>query len=231
MRILATYLNVADTEDEELTRREQRRSPGSCDWLLEKPNFTRWRDKVALPNEKHPRVYWLSGDPGCGKSYLAARVISHLRGRGYDSSVFFIKHSDISKQSIGNLLKSIAYQMASSSASLRQELLAMQHQDTLTAEPTDSRAIWKQLFVHRVFRAEPEKHQYWIIDALDEAKGSHELFSLLQTLPEKYSVFVTSKKDRELERELRRLDMRITTYQVEREDTIQDIRTYLEHSK
>ena len=66
MRIIATYLGIPDTEDEELSRRKQRRVEGSCEWLLEKPDFIVWRDKDESPNENRVQIYWLSGDPGSG---------------------------------------------------------------------------------------------------------------------------------------------------------------------
>jgi len=183
----------------------------------------------GLRNTNRGQVYWLSGDPGCGKSYLTTHVITHLKNRGYDTSFYYFKHGDLSKQSIGGLLKSIAWQMASTSAAVRRSLLSMQQEDTLTAEQSDPRATWKQLFVQRIFTVTPERHQYWIIDALDEAKGGIGLFSLLQSLPEGYSVFVTSRRDRELFREVLLLGMSVFTQEVEKEDTLDDLRTYLEH--
>ena len=106
----------------------------------------------------------------------------------------------------------------------------MQKEDTLTAGPNDLRALWRQLFLQRVFKADLERHQYWIIDALDEANRSHELLSLLKNLPQGYSVFFTSRKNRDLERELRRLDLKIPRYNVEKEDTLRDIRGYIEYN-
>ena len=232
LRSLLDHLGLVDTiEDEELSRRERKRSPGSCEWLLEREIFKNWRDKRSPLNEKHSSVFWLQGDPGTGKSYLAAKVISHLREREHDASFFFLKRSDAAKQGIGSLLKSLAWQMAKNSATIRQALLQMQQDGTFTADANDSRAIWKQLFVHRIFRVDPEKDQYWIIDALDEAKNNQELFTLLQNLPNRYSVFITSRKDRELERELRHLNVKVTMYQVEKEDTLQDIRLFLEQNE
>ena len=231
MRALATYLGISDVEDEELSRRQQRKVPGSCEWLLEKEDFRLWRDKDDSLNDNRHQIYWLNGDPGCGKSFLAGHVVTHLREIKRDSSFYFLKHGDIGKQGIGGLLKSIAYQMARNSASLRRSLLSMQKEDTLIAEPTDLRAIWKQLFVQRVFRVDLERHQYWIIDALDEARGKVELFGLLQSLPRGYSVFITSRNDPDLKREFRKLDMKVIAHQIEQEDTLQDIRTYLEHNE
>lgn len=109
--------------------------------------------------------------------------------------------------------------------------MQMREEVDFAEDINDSRAIWKQLFVHCIFRVEPEKDQYWIIDALDEAKNHQDLFQLLQNLPSRYSVFVTSRKDRELERDLRHFGVKVTMYQVDREDTLQDIHNFLEESQ
>ncbi|RMZ75595.1 hypothetical protein DV737_g5208, partial [Chaetothyriales sp. CBS 132003] len=108
----------------------------------------------------------------------------------------------------------------------------MQNENSLTAEPNDVRALWKQLFLQRIFRSELERRQYWIIDALDESNSGsgNELVSLLQALPLGYSVFITSRKDQNLERELRRLDMRVTSHHIDQSETLNDIRAYLEHN-
>ncbi|KAI9695527.1 MAG: hypothetical protein M1820_008540 [Bogoriella megaspora] len=233
MRILANYLDIPELEDEEYAKRQLRKIPGTCDWLPEKPNFIEWRDTTGhvLHKDVTSQIYWLSGDPGCGKSYLATNAINHLRDRHCDCSFFFLKHGDKSRQSIGGLLRSIAYQMARNSGSIRRSLLSMEREHTFTAETTDLRTIWKQIFAQRIFRTDLEKHQYWVIDAIDEGNGNHELLGLLQSLPKGYSIFVTSRKDPDLERELRRLDMRVATQHIEKEDTVNDIRMYLEYNK
>jgi hypothetical protein len=38
---------------------------GTCQWLLQHPNYVKWRDS-HLSN-----LLWVSADPGCGKSVLA----------------------------------------------------------------------------------------------------------------------------------------------------------------
>lgn len=102
----------------------------------------------------------------------------------------------------------------------------MQKEGTLTADPQDLRALWRQLFTQRIFRCDVQRHQYWIIDALDEAKGGHELFALLKTLPaDRYSVFITSRREREIEREMKHVNA--ISRELTKEDTIEDIRAFL----
>jgi WD40 repeat protein len=249
MRILADYLGVSEAEDEELANLEDAEVSGSCQWLLNMQSFIDWRDaqidgdptEVDLPartrklaiskrnrldHPSTPRFFWLTGAPGTGKSVLAAHVIRHLEDR--DCSFYFLKHSDRSKQNLSGLLKSIAYQMARRDVALRQSLLSMQREGGLTAEKNDIRAIWKQLFVQKIFRTDFQQRQYWIIDALDEGHGGHELVPLLAKIPEHLpiSVFLTSRRDLQLERQLNRVPM--VTEQIEISNTLGDIRLYLE---
>ena len=252
MRILADYLGVSEAEDEELSNLEDVEVSGSCQWLLEKQSFIDWRDargdsdptEIDLPARTRnlaisrrnrpdhplaPRFFWLTGAPGTGKSVLAAHVIRHLENR--DCSFYFLKHSDRSKQNLSGLLKSIAYQMARRDVALRQSLLSMLKEGGLTAEKNDIRAIWKQLFVQKIFRTDFQQRQYWVIDALDEGNGGHELVPLLAKIPEHLpiSVFLTSRRDLQLERLLNRLPM--VTEQIDISNTLGDIRLYLEEHR
>jgi len=64
MRSLALYLDVHDTEEEDLAQLEQVRVPGSCEWLVEQDPFIAWRDREGPYGQKSPQVFWLNGDPG-----------------------------------------------------------------------------------------------------------------------------------------------------------------------
>lgn len=229
---IARYLGLepTGTEEEECLKQEQKRVDGSCEWLLDKSNFKQWRDQMpSLASSA--RIFWLSGDPGCGKSVLAAHVTMHLRNRGFDTSCYFFKHGDVSQQSSGRFIKAVALQMAGRSVSLRRSLDQMRRDDTLTADANDVRALWKQLFAHRVLPGGVlERHQYLVVDSLDEARNGIELLGLLKTLPAWFSVFITCRKDRLLERELSLSSTHETVivHTISKEDTLQDIRTYLE---
>jgi WD40 repeat protein len=248
MMQLADYLGVPDAEEEEeLSNLEE--VPGSCQWLLQLPSFIRWRDEVTefgLPESERsargrdpqnsararatrsrtPRCFWLSGAAGTGKSVLAAHVIRHL-AQDRDCSYYFLKHIDKSKQSLGTLLRSLAYQMANRDPSLRRSLLSMQHEEDLTADPNDVRAIWRQLFQKRIFRTESQQRHYWVIDAIDESHACHELFPLLAKIEDKFPlrIFLTSRRSVTLEKQFQKLP--IISEQIQVANTLGDIRLLL----
>lgn len=253
MLSLARYLGVSDAEEEELMTLENLEVPGSCEWLLAKASFLKWRDAsfgtdsssvdlparirgLAIDQRQHqshhnPRIFWLTGAPGSGKSVIAAHVVRHLQMEGRQCQFYFLKHADKSKQNLSGLLKSLAWQMACHDVALRQSLLTMQQQDELTAETNDIRAIWRQLFTQRILLTNFQQRQYWIIDALDEAHGGAELLPLLAKLPDNLpiSIFFTSRRDQILEKRLPK--SHVVTEHVEIADTLKDIRLLLEDSR
>lgn len=78
---------------------------------------------------------------------------------------------------------------------------------------------------------EPEKCQYWVIDAIDEGHGSEDLITQLRSLPKSYKVFITSRREPELETAFRGLGERVVTEYINKNDTLQDIRMYLERNQ
>ena len=130
---------------------------------------------------------------------------------------------------MGALLRTIAYQQAQTSVNVRRSLLRILDDDTPPAQPNDVGAIWRQLFDHGIFQIEPEKCQYWVIDAIDEGHGFEDFIVQLQRLPQNYKVFITSRRDPEVRNAFRSFDTTVVREQVYRDDTLQDIRMYLEY--
>jgi WD40 repeat protein len=251
MRLLADYLDILENEEDELSTLTE--VDGSCQWLLEKDSFIRWRDSlefggrsepdissrlraVSLNNtfrvspQDPPRIFWLFGPPGSGKSHLSAYVIRQLQDHGC-CSYYFLKHTDRSRQSLGGLLRSLAFQMAGRDVALRRSLLSMQQEGSFNAEVNDIRTIWKQLFLQQIFRKGFKEPQYWVIDALDEGIGGQELIKLFEGIPSKLplNIFITSRHDSHTEKLFKNLPTVMEGIEVE--DTLDDIRLFLEDNR
>lgn len=231
MRSLSSYLDTDDADEEELESKQDDTVPGTCEWLLKEASYVQWRDRS--PHSPARQTFWLIGDPGSGKSFIAAHVINDLRLRGCDVSFYFLKHGDQSKQQISGLLKSMTLQTARRSAGLRRSLLALQKEDlreTFQADKSDLHGITKQL-LKRTFAANLDKHQYWIIDALDEANGGGDkLLTLLPKFPSNVSVFITCRPDPSLTKKQRSAAESIVVREITQDDTRQDIMLYLRHN-
>jgi hypothetical protein len=144
MQILSGYLNVSGPQMGELSSLEDARLPGSCEWLSSKNAFLDWQS-----NEDSQRYFWLTGQPGTGKSVISAHVIGLLDENS--CSYYFFGHRDQEGSSLSRLLLSIAYQMAQKSCVIREKLLELSQDDPLL-DKGDYRGIWRRLFIGSIFR-------------------------------------------------------------------------------
>ncbi|KAI6780066.1 Ankyrin repeat domain-containing protein 50 [Emericellopsis cladophorae] len=66
------------------------RVPGTCKWVLEHPQYKKWRQS------SHDNLLWISADPGCGKSVLAKALIDEELDNTGDHTVcyFFFKDNE-----------------------------------------------------------------------------------------------------------------------------------------
>lgn len=224
MRNISSYLNISDSPVDDLTAFEEQKLEGSCEWLTKKETYQDWRY-----NNDSPKCFWLRGKPAMGKSMLSSHVIQHLEGT--QCSYFFFKHQDRLKSSLAVFLRSMAYQMASSNRSVRQQLLKRQQDDPFI-EMDNARSIWRKVF-GVIFKAQYRQAHYWVIDGLDECKAAeaHDfggLFGFLSKIDKDIplKLFVTSRFSSELEQLIAPLHPIIE--QVTAEDTTDDIRAYVE---
>jgi len=197
MRLLSTYLGILDTPENDLANVVDCQIEGSCQWLTGSSIFRDWRAGFG----HHPKYYWLSGDPGTGKSTLSGHVVKHFEETNGECSYFFFKHSGVGRSTTADLLCSLAWQMASSNTGIRQKLMSLQ-KDNVSIDKTDERSIWRRIFVTRILRAEMRPPHYWVIDGLDECTDHTALFPLLAKMDRQFPLFVflTSRPSLAIER-------------------------------
>ncbi|KAJ5424450.1 hypothetical protein N7491_009666 [Penicillium cf. griseofulvum] len=190
LEALNTFIGFSEAPEGDLMNQDDSRVPGSCDWLLGKPFFERWLDCSCS------QLLWLRGRPGAGKTILAGHVINHLRSLGQDCCFFFFKEEDKSKVTINSFLRSLAWQMAQLHDEVLSAVLdaAGTWQDA-TISRADHNPVWQRLYLRGLLKIRLIKHQYWVIDALDECKGGSELMSFLAKVQEVWplSILVTSR--------------------------------------
>lgn len=161
------------------------------------------------------RVFWLSADPGWGKSAVIGRLAHAQRARVL--AVHFCKHNEIDTQHASRVICSIAYQMASQLPDYRSRLLNVVRlrPDWESAKAGD---IFRQLIqeplaytieggraaVEELEDYQPGQRQrrLIVIDALDECvdeDGRSELLDILserfRTLPQWLGLVVTSRRE------------------------------------
>lgn len=143
------------------------RVPGTGDWIRREDVFTRWLSKES------PAIF-ISGNPGAGKSYLSANIITFLKERcptaqetshtsvGY----FFFKDDNPNTRSFHKALCDLSFQISKSDPVYHRYLATIEsHERINTLE-----SAWRLLFVDFFLKKRNAASTVYILfDALDEA--------------------------------------------------------------
>ncbi|KAK1974128.1 hypothetical protein LZ30DRAFT_560493, partial [Colletotrichum cereale] len=220
---LESFLDVRQTEEDQYLHYSDLRIRNSCDWLLQKSSFQDWRD------EGSSNVYWLSGNPGSGKSVMSAHVVSHLEEANLTCSYFFFAQDSKVDSKLNHCLRSIAYQMALSNVYVRDTLLAMIDEGSQLAKG-DFRAIWRKVFMGGIFRATLFQPYFWVLDGLDECDDRYELMKKLGEIQHNYPlrIFITSRLSAVPAQNYDLGRLRMHAEQSSKEESAEDIRTMVE---
>ncbi|KAH0556001.1 hypothetical protein GP486_006056 [Trichoglossum hirsutum] len=178
----------------------EQRHKGTGHWFLENKVFTEWKTQ---PNA----FLWLHGIPGCGKTILSATIIEHLEKAILPSQsllYFYFDSSDISKQSLDSMIRSLISQLYDRSDITRTSV------DSLFSFCGDGRQQPRseslcEVFLHSIKQVD----KVWIIlDALDECetrKGNQTggllswMKGLLDSELKDVQLLVTSRPERDIQ--------------------------------
>lgn len=223
-KLLNRFLGISDAPEDDFLVVDTSRMRGSCEWLVEKKLFIRWRDAADT------QLYWISAKPATGKSVLAGYVIKHLREMDLDCCFYFFTYGDKVKTTIGSFLRSMAWQMASKYPEILRTVLEIREKDSELCQTTDYKVIWRKLFLEGILRVKLERLQYWVVDALDECKSEPELIPLLLKVQEKCSIriLVTCRTRFELHRQIPHPNVTVVSDDISTQDTKGDIELYLQ---
>ncbi|CEJ61519.1 hypothetical protein PMG11_10050 [Penicillium brasilianum] len=148
------------------------RVPGTGDWVRNEPLFRAWVEKNDNP------LLWVSGTPGCGKSFIAQNIIAYLRERfpqcdateSNHTSVgyFFFRHNDPETRKFHCALRNIAFQIYQNDPSYRDYVHAHCH-STDNIKPIH--AAWRVLFMdyYHNARGNVEGNVILVLNGVDEA--------------------------------------------------------------
>ncbi|KAI3320814.1 hypothetical protein HD806DRAFT_537878 [Xylariaceae sp. AK1471] len=221
---LEAFLMILDNAEDDLIAVESNKTDGTCEWAVTMESFANWRDV----GDEEPLFYWLTGEPGSGKSVVATHLIRNLQEMGADVCFHFFHHGRKTQQSVAGFLRQIAYQMAILHLSVRQSLYIMQEMG-VAFDKDDERAIWRKLFMNEIFKMPLQKPQYWIIDGLDECVDSSKLFGLISKFDSAFPIrfyFVTRRRT-DFDRHFNRLEQRLFTHHIKSDQSLEDIRSYI----
>ncbi|KAK4098485.1 hypothetical protein N658DRAFT_431842, partial [Parathielavia hyrcaniae] len=220
---LRSFLGIRKPVESDLASLQVLKQPGSCEWFTAKSCFASWRAGTA------PGILWLAGRPAAGKSILSTHVIDQLSAAHVHCSYFICKHGKAGESTLGDCLRSLAFQMAMQD-DLVQEAVLQLAEDDLAWDMTDEATLWRRLFTGCVFRTKSLAQHFWVIDGVDECVNFNALFAkrILMSLPKGLRLFATSRNMEAIERGLAPLIPNgVYVHALSDEDTAEDIRLFL----
>lgn len=156
MSLLKSLLRISDGPEESYQRTE-----GSCAWIDAREDFQEWRDlagvQVVLPastrearasvqgQNKNPSIFWVYANPGTGKTFLASHVADELAQFQLECASCFCQVGHESSH-LAHLLRTLAYQMTSSNASVREKLMELYHEGGSSLDLDDAGKVWNKVF-------------------------------------------------------------------------------------
>ena len=216
-------IGVTEPPTNDLVALEDIRVHGSGQWLTSKQIYISWR----TPWSDSPPILWLTGNAGAGKSVLCSQLINDLQEQNLRCSYFFFKHGNLMESNMAGCLRSLAYQMAKSDEAVLQKVLGIE-QNAGTCTQWDERTIWRKLFNGCIFQVSKPLPQFWVIDALDECQNFPSFLSLVAKAPAYLRIFFTSRRTLEAEQSLTSLGPLVEGYQLQSEDILGDLATFIE---
>lgn len=219
---LDKFLNISDAPEDDLMNQDSIRLPGSCEWLTNKMSYERWKGGFGA------RILWLRGRPGAGKSVLSGHIINELRQNARNCCFFFFSAGDSTKSSVNGFLRSMAWQMAVMHPEIFAKIAEISEDwKALPIDQVGHLAVWRRIFTP-ILKLKLKKTQYWVIDAIDECKGTAEVISYLGRIQEHWpiSILITSRDG--VEAHLTDPNLEIQTEFISDDDTKHDISLFLE---
>lgn len=224
---LAESFSIADSPENDYNFFHDRWASGTCSWILQNDAFIGWVDDTF----QKPRVLWIHGTAASGKSVLSSFVIDHLSQLGSPCQYFFIRFTNQKKRALNVLLRSLAYQLASSIPAYADKLRELDSAIT-DLKTTDYRTVWQWLFKQGLFQLDLETPIFWVIDGVDEADSPGSVIRLLSDLHQTtipLRVLIVSRKTHEISSAFQRLGRQVHMEAIRTEGNAQDFRSYIDH--
>ncbi|KAK7542387.1 WD40 repeat-containing protein [Phyllosticta citribraziliensis] len=173
-QVIQRLLAVSKTPEEDLVELRHQRINGTCEWLFDEPEILSWMEPTP-----GSRIVWYSAPPASGKSTISSYLIDQLRRSKYDCQYFFFRSNDLQKQSLGYVLRSLAYQIARDIPEFRRALVKLSSESSWLGK-ADCSMIWRKIYEEILFRMKLEYPLYWVVDALDESESPGAFIHLLK---------------------------------------------------
>ncbi|KAF4545288.1 Zinc finger protein [Lasiodiplodia theobromae] len=170
-------------------------------WILEDEHFKKW----ITPSKGRSHVFWLTGEPGVGKSTLTAYIITEMqKWQPTGVAYFFCTYQDESTRTVDAVLRSWIWQLLRKPRHLQNAssghlaLPESEYGSTQSEEPSCDVLVG---VMHQLYRQ--GRPTTLIVDGLDEclepekdtaAEGDWEkFFEVLKDAPEGWNILIVSR--------------------------------------
>lgn len=200
---------------------------GTGDWILQESAYLEW----SHARDPAPSLLWLNGGAATGKSVLSSFIIDSLVRQGIICQYFFIRFGDHKKRSLSLLLRSIAYQIASSLPAFLQQVLQL-GDEAIDFGTADARTLWERIFKSILFKMKEDQPLYWIIDGLDEADDPRAFIRLLSDISLSsvpIRILLVSRKTTEIADAFHKIPRMLNLTSINIEGHVEDLCCYIHH--
>ncbi|PPQ90302.1 hypothetical protein CVT25_013271 [Psilocybe cyanescens] len=134
--------------------------------------------------ENTPRVYWLHGNAGTGKSSIAHTIAKRFKELRRLGSCYCFDRNEMAQERHKKIFTTISRDIAEHNKEIRTELAAAVHRDMSLKNTSDILQQWKELILKPAekFTDTMTGPTVIVIDALDESGGSDSRLHLLRIL-------------------------------------------------
>ena len=223
---LEELLSIPEPSERDYYFFRDRWTPGTCDWVLDLPEFKSWHEDSA----SCPRILWMHGDAACGKSVISSFIINHLSSRGLPCQYFFVRFESKEKRSLAVMLRSLACQLSRRIPEYAEKLYEVRSA-ALDLEYTAYQNIWDRLYMQTLFKLTIKDPLFLVIDGLDEGDEPQALIGLLSKLQSThipFRILIVSRKSHEISVAFHDLESSIPVDRTQVETNVHDLRIYVE---
>jgi hypothetical protein len=148
--------------------------------------ITAW---INCIEDNTPRIFWLYGNAGTGKSVIAHTIAARFKKIGRLGSCFCFDRNQMAQRRDQKVFSTIARELADRDEHMRQALMDVIHRDISLKNTTDILQQWKEMVLRPAQRLSEGMAGpiVIIIDALDESGADESRIQLLRILSGKVS--------------------------------------------
>ncbi|KAH0259788.1 purine and uridine phosphorylase, partial [Aureobasidium melanogenum] len=221
---IISWLSAADPSTN-YTNALEKRHPESGLWFIHGKAFEKWK--------RQPKSFlWLHGIPGCGKTVLSSTIIEHLKSNIKPDQpllYFYFDFNDSNKQTLENMLLSLAVQLYQGQPETRHVLDHLWETHSNGNQHPSKQSVSAVLL--EMFRE--LNNTSVVLDALDESSTRSALLDWLESIHKagcSVRILVTARREESIESALQGWMQPENRIGIQGDDVDDDIRAYVGHT-